>query len=510
MTAIERTTFYEEQARNRRRTLRFAVLSFLAVLVAGIPVSIIVTPLLFLITLVVVHLINLAHPIPLAFWQFLDQMGRTVPVVFDQIGTVADTKSLAGVDWALMGRIALAVIIPGIATMFLAWLWVKALFRRAGAGGILLSLGARAPKPNDLEERQLVNLVEEMSIAAGIHPPAVMLLDHAAANVATVGSTETDATLVVTRGLLAKLDRDQTQAVIGHAIASIVNGDLTVLTRLLSAFQTFGLLSVVLNAPAESGARRSLWRAVKSTFRRRDRTEIEQVAALLASGDATDSKGHGARGSGRVPEFLAVLMLPIALGAATAQFLSMLGAQILYGPMLAALWRARRYLADASAIQLTRNPTALAAALPLLDAGDKGLTPGLTGLLFVVGTGSGSIPVWGGFHPNVWKRRNRLEAAGAVVMHGTGKVERHLLRNVLLSPLFALLYGLMVAAIMVTAAGAVLMMGVSLLFIGFAMLAVHAAFTYGPPAIHWIVTKGPGVAKEIASAIGQLIQHFVR
>ncbi|MEO8448200.1 MAG: M48 family metalloprotease [Gemmatimonadota bacterium] len=510
MTPIERTTFYEEQAVNRRRTFKFAGLSILAVLLAGIPISVIVTPILFLFVLTGAHLINLFTPISPAFWAFLDQTGRTVPVVAAQIEHVVDTKSLGGVDWTLMAEIALAVIIPGMAAMLLAWLWVKALFRRAGTGGVLLSLGARLPKPNDLEERQLVNLVEEMSIAAGIRPPAVMLLDRSAANVATVGSSETDAALVVTRGLLEKLDRNQTQAIIGHGIASIVNGDLIVLTRLLSVFQAFGLLGVILAAPAEAGARRSLWRAIKSTFRRRDRTEIEQVAALLASGEATDPKDHHQGSSGRSPGILAVIIIPVGLGAATAQFLSMLGSQMVYGPLLAAVWRARRYLADMSAVQLTRNPTALASALPLLDSSDKSMMPGVTSLLFVAGSGSGSIPVWGGFHPNVWKRRNRLEAAGAVVVHGTGKVERHLLRRILLFPLMAFAYAVFAVGMVVAAAGALLLMGVSLLFIGMAMLAVHAAFTYGPPLIHWIVTKGPGTAKQIATAIGELIKHLTR
>lgn len=504
-----RTTFYEEQARNRRRTFRFAVLSVVAILLAGIPVSVVVTPIMFFFVLLAAHLINLVHPIPAVFWDFLNQMGRTVPVVFAQVERVADTKSLVAVDWPLMGRITIAVIVPGMVAMLFAWIWVKALFGRAGTGGILLTLGARAPNPDDLEERQLVNLVEEMSIAAGIQPPQVRMLDNVAANAATVGSSESDATIVVTRGLLATLDRDQTQAVIGHAIASIVNGDLKVLTRLLSAFQTFGMLGVVLSAPTESGARRSLWRAVKSTFLRRDRSEVEQVASLLASGEASEDKS--ARRDGNTSNsFLSALAAPLAIGAATAQFLSMLGAMAMYGPLLAALWRARRYLADASAVQLTRNPTALASALPLLDFSDRKMMPGLTGLLFVAGSGSGSITVWGGFHPSIGKRRLRLEDQGAIVQHGPAGPKRSLLARAVLVPLMTFAWAVFAVGMVVAFAAALLTMALSLLFIGVAMLVVHAAFIYGPPAIHWLVTQGPGVARDIGHAVAQLIRHFTR
>lgn len=507
---VARTTFYEEQARNRRRTTRFAVLSIVAVLLAGIPISVIVTPLVFLVSLTVAHLVNLATPVPAAFWAFLDEMGRTVPVVAGQVERAVDAKSLAGVDWPLMRAIAAAIVAPGMGAMFLVWLWVEALFARAGTGGVLLSLGARGPRPDDLEEKQLVNLVEEMSIAAGISPPQVMLIDRPAANVATVGSSEADAALVVTRGLLDRLDRDQTQAVIGHAIASIVNGDLRVLARLLAAFQTFGLLGVILSAPTEAGARRNLWKALKNTMFLGDRTETERVAALFASGDATqDTKSHRVP-SNTSPGCLGLVAAPFALGAATAQYLSMLGAMAVYGPPLAAIWRARRYLADDSAVQLTRNPTALAAALPLLDAGDRAMMPGVTGLLFVVGSGSGSMSVWGGFHPSVGKRRLRLERECAVVAHGPAAPPRSLLLRAILLPLMTFAWSLFAVGMIVAAAGALLMMGLSLVFIGVAMLAVHAAFTYGPSVIHWIVTEGPGRAKAIVAAVEGLIKQARR
>jgi hypothetical protein len=181
-----------------------------------------------------------------------------------------------------------------------------------------------------------------------------------------------------------------------------------------------------------------------------------------------------------------------------------------YGPPLAALWRARRYLADASAVQLTRNPTALAAALPLLDAGDRNLMPGVTALLFVVGSGSGSMNVWGGFHPSIGKRRLRLEREGAIVTHAPVTAQRSLLARTILVPLMTFVWALFALGMVAAAAGALLMMGLSLVFIGMAMLAVHAAFTYGPPAIHWLVTEGPGVAKGIATAIGSLIRQVRR
>ena len=125
---------------------------------------------------------------------------------------------------ALLGAVCL--LVPGILAMLALWALLRRLFSGAGVGGLVIGLGAREPDLTDLEERQLVNVVEEMAIAAGLPAPRVMLLDGQIANAAVVGSAPEDAVVVVSRRLLDEMDRDETQGILAHQIASIGNGDL--------------------------------------------------------------------------------------------------------------------------------------------------------------------------------------------------------------------------------------------------------------------------------------------
>jgi Zn-dependent protease with chaperone function len=400
--------------------------------------------------------------------------------------------------------------------MVLVWLWVRVLFRRGGVGGVLQSLGARLPRAGDLEERQLVNLVEEMSIAAGIKPPQVLLIDTSTANAAAVGTEPADARILVTRGLLATLDREQTQAVIGHLIASICNGDLRIALRLLAVFQTFGLLNVLLAGASDRKARSSLWQAIKGVFWARDRSQVDRVADLLAQGEGTDS-GAGSTKSG----CLTTIIAPFALGAATAQFLSYIGASMVFGPFLAALWRARRYLADATAVQLTRNPSALANALLELSRGSDQLkAPPSASLLFVLWQGSEKLVAVGSFHPGVGKRIRRLQAEGARLTvrerpwDAAAVAARHeppgrrFVGRLIMIPLMIFIYTLLAVGVVAMLAGAILMMGVTFFFVTLAIFAIHAVFTYGPSFLHWLATEGPQLLKAIGEMIALLVRHL--
>ena len=105
------------------------------------------------------HLINLATPVPAPFAEAVTAAGHLLPRVFEPIDRVA------------LGGFGLALVLPGMALMFVLWVRVRALSRRAGTGGILLSIGAQYPNPADLEEQQLVNVLQEMTIAAGGQDP---------------------------------------------------------------------------------------------------------------------------------------------------------------------------------------------------------------------------------------------------------------------------------------------------------------------------------------------------
>src|SRR5262249_39662453 len=102
---------------------------------------------------------------------------------------------------------------------------------------------------DDLEEKQLANLVDEMAIAAGIHPPSLMVFDAPVLNATAFGSSEKTATILVSRAVLDTCDRDATQGVIGHLIAGIANGDLRLAMEMMTGFAAIGLAREFLRTP---------------------------------------------------------------------------------------------------------------------------------------------------------------------------------------------------------------------------------------------------------------------
>jgi Zn-dependent protease with chaperone function len=291
------------------------------------------------------------------------------------------------------------VVLWGLALMLPAgaWLAVRSVWLAAGVGETLLEMGAREPAPADLEERQLVNVVEEMAIAAGIPAPRVRLIDGAVANAAAAGWDATESYVVVGRRVLDEFDRDATQGLLAHLVGSIGNGDLRGAAQIHSLLYVLELMIVVVLAPFARFPRRiaRAWLAFPLGARGRGEARAERARALIAllaehralmqtAGDkpaerlGTDYFGPLGRFLVHAcPPFLALLL---ATQVATALLLVFASAPV------ALLWRSRRYLADATAVQLTRHPTGLHRALARL-AECGAVIPGGEPLahLFVVG-----------------------------------------------------------------------------------------------------------------------------
>lgn len=269
----------------------------------------------------------------------------------------------------------------------------------------MIGLGAREPDLTDLEERQLVNVVDEMAIAAGLPAPRVMLLDGQIANAAVVGSGPEDAVVVVSRRLLDEMDRDETQGILAHQIASIGNGDLGVALSMVTVFRTFGLVNALLDAPVSSSARLTLlrvWDVLHDTEGRDAATRTAEVARLLGSRVSMmemedvdivlgndESKRRDLQGvSGWLMRIRVWALFPIWAAAGLAKTALMVLVFALLGPLLAWTWRTRRFLADATAVQLTRNPDGIARGLQGLLARGGGIRGGAwADHLFVVGGG---------------------------------------------------------------------------------------------------------------------------
>ena len=429
---VDRVHFIDEQQRYRRATRRFTALAALAVLITGIPACIIVTPLVFTILMTIGHIINAISPIPPETLETLRGIGQSVSRAADTLDASIDAGRVTA--WAEVLRIAFLIgvlVLPGAIALFMIWLGIRRVLGHVAVGHVLEAAGTRPPNERDLEERQLGNVVEEMAVAAGVKPPRLLIIDSDAVNAAAMGTDIDDATVLVTRGLLDKLDRDETQAVIGHVIGSVGNGDLKIASIIFSIYQTWGALSMLMNAPFGSTARRVVWRGIRTAMRRRDRAvdrwEAEFVSEALLRGAVDFEDPDVARRmnqkrtglAGKWDGFVNFLSLPLTLGSLVVQFAVMFSSMALIGPIVSFMWRTRRHLADAMAVQLTRNPDALARALRHL-ATEKTEVPkgGELSLLFVVwsNTLASKDAVVGQFarmHPKPHQRQQRLMALGA-------------------------------------------------------------------------------------------------
>ena len=203
--------------------------------------------------------------------------------------------------------------------------WHKSSQLRAGGAVVARSLGGVAitAQDSDLKRKRLLNIVEEMAIAARIRKPQVFVLpEEQGINAFAAGHSPDEAAVAVTQGALDKLDREQLQAVIGHEFSHILNGDMRINMRLTAWI--FGLFV------------------------------ITDLAMRIMRGR---SRGKGA-----------ARIKIVALGVFIAGSVGLLAGRLLQ----AAVSRRREHLADASAVQFTRNPGALQGAFITMAATAEG------------------------------------------------------------------------------------------------------------------------------------------
>ena len=211
------------------------------------------------------------------------------------------------------------VALGTITVIFLGSAW-KTMALSAGGSAVAESLGGRLVNPNSSQpdERKLLNVVEEMSIASGVPMPQVYVLENEdGINAFAAGHSPSDAAVAVTRSCMTKLSRDELQGVIGHEFSHILNGDMKLNLRLIGIL--FGIFCI-----ATIG--RILLQVRSSNSRDKNPLPIIGIA-LLAIG---------------------------SLG-------------LFFGRLIqAAVSRQREFLADASSVQFTRNPGGLSNALQKL------------------------------------------------------------------------------------------------------------------------------------------------
>ncbi len=408
----DRESFDRAQRRHRRSARLRAIPAALAAAVMGIPIGVYLSPVLLALAIIGTDLLNLVVPtvdLGGGVWNLLDGLLNGDP-------GMARSIALILVVWLIPGIVLLAVLY-----VFVAWR-----LRRIGGEGIAAAIGGRPPRTDDAQERQLVDIATELAVAAGIEPPRVLVYDHGPANALVFGRDHDHATVLVARELLEELDREETQGVVARLVASAVDGDLRLAVDIGAVYVAFGLVTTTL-AAIVSHAARARWRAAIGPLVGRHRDPAQDalsVAALLGPASDDDQPSSSAGGC----------LTLLTMGGLIGIGVSLINL-FLAGPLLTFAWRSRGYLADATAVDLTRDPDGLARALAMLDRGGRDVagTAWLELLLVVSRSGSGTarpgtMPglsdtgLATSFVPPVDKRLARLRAMGADDVEPNGDV----------------------------------------------------------------------------------------
>jgi heat shock protein HtpX len=226
------------------------------------------------------------------------------------------------IGYAISGSASGAVVVMGIAVLFGSLAAAGSYF--AGDSVVLSVSGAK--EVDEASAPQLLNVVREMAIAANIPMPKVYVIDDTAPNAFATGRDPKHASVAITTGLLEKLDREELQGVMGHELSHVRNFDIRFATIVGVLVGSIALLS-------DFFLRFSFW------------------------GGNRRSNDRDSGGGGGLQAIMVVVAIVLSILAPIAARLVQL-----------AVNRQREYLADASSIQLTRNPYGLERALAKISS----------------------------------------------------------------------------------------------------------------------------------------------
>lgn len=246
---------------------------------------------------------------------------------FVDASLITDSWQWHNLPWHLVSLVSLVVIAAvGIAVLY-KWQQLK-----AGGKVVAQALGGvrLTPDSTDPLQRRLLNVVEEMALAAGTPVPPVYLLPESSINAFAAGYSPSDAVIGVTQGCLQQLNRDELQGVVAHEFSHILNGDMRMNIRLIAILNGILFLGHI-GYYMLRGSRGS-------------------SAIRIGSGRSSGSKNNAGG------------IVLLALGLVVIGYLGSF-----FGNLIkAAVSRQREFLADASAVQFTRNPRGIAGALKVI------------------------------------------------------------------------------------------------------------------------------------------------
>ncbi|MCW2291760.1 Zn-dependent protease with chaperone function [Pseudomonas sp. BIGb0408] len=237
---------------------------------------------------------------------------------------------------ALSHELLVSVALVVVGVVLLGWAF-KAMQLRAGGKVVAERLGGRLLnlQPQGVHEQRVLNVVEEMALAAGTPVPPVYLLEEPSINAFAAGLRPENAVIGVTRGAIEKLSRDELQGVIAHEFSHILHGDMRLNTRLVAVLHGILLLGLIGELVLRGGSH-------------------TRHAPRSSSND---------KGKGNAVALVMVVGLALLIIGYAGTF---------FGNLIkAAVSRQREFLADASAVQYTRNPDGIAGALKKLGGGSQ-------------------------------------------------------------------------------------------------------------------------------------------
>ena len=270
---------------------------------------------------------------------------------------------------------------------------------RTGPEKVLWATGAwELITPDNDKQRQLVNVVEEMAIAAGVPRPRIYIVPDPDPNAFATGTDPDHTHIAVTQGLLDLCSRDELQGVIGHELGHVKNYDVRLMTTLAAMVGAVLLIHDGMSRLMRGGVR-------------------------IGVGGGGGGGGGGGKGGKKGGQLLLILLVVWVITWILAPIITQL--------LAVAVSRRREYLADAMGAQFTRNPLALASALQKIEAAEAPTTSikrGAAHLCIADPLGrrlnqhEGAFANLFGTHPPMAMRISRLKGMGYAQLKKEGGV----------------------------------------------------------------------------------------